>query len=270
MPGARLREEYGVPFVVTAHGEDIYDIPFRDEDWKMKIEYVLNTADHIITVSQSNLACIKKLKVKKPVTVMPNGFRGDLFFRRDTPECRRMLGLPKDKKIILAVGTLEHVKGHTYLISSMKEIISRRKDVLCIIVGAGELRTTLERQIHSLGLEGYIRLVGGKPHNEIPHWISACDLFVLSSLNEGNPTVMFEALGCGKPFIGTRVGGVPEVIVSDVYGLLVNPSDPADLAGKILTALDRTWDQEAIVQYADRFTWNEISKEILKVYRSVL
>ena len=131
-------------------------------------------------------------------------------------------------------------------------------------------RTTLERQIHSLGLEGYVRLVGGKPHNEIPHWISACDLFVLSSLNEGNPTVMFEALGCGKPFIGTRVGGVPEVIVSDVYGLLVNPADPADLAGKILTALDRTWDQEAIVQYADRFTWNEISKEILKVYRSVL
>ena len=97
----------------------------------------------------------------------------------------------------------------------------------------------------------------------------AISLFSLS-LNEGNPTVMFEALGCGKPFIGTRVGGVPEVIVSDVYGLLVNPADPADLAGKILTALDRTWDQEAIVQYADRFTWNEISKEILKVYRSVL
>jgi glycosyltransferase involved in cell wall biosynthesis len=267
--GARLREEYGVPFVVTAHGEDIYDIPFRDEDWKNKIEYVLNTADHIITVSQSNLSCIKKLNVKKPITVMPNGFRGDLFFRRDTAECRRMLGVPQDKKIILAVGTLEPVKGHAYLISSMKEIISRRKDVLCVIVGAGELRSTLEQQIHSLGLEGYVRLVGGKPHNEIPLWISACDLFVLSSLNEGNPTVMFEALGCGKPFIGTRVGGVPEVIISDRYGLLVNPADPAELAGKILTGLDRMWDQEAIVQYADQFTWNEISKEILKVYRSV-
>ena len=77
--------------------------------------------------------------------------------------------------------------------------------------------------------------------------MNACDLFVLPSLNEGNPTVMFEALGCGKPFVGTKVGGVPEVIASDDYGLLVEPADPEDLAEKILVALDREWDREAIL-----------------------
>jgi len=79
-------------------------------------------------------------------------------------------------------------------------------------------------------------------------WINAADIFVLPSLGEGNPTIMFECLGCGKPFVGTTVGGVPEVITSDDYGLLVEPADPKDLARKILMALGREWDREAILQ----------------------
>jgi len=268
--GARLKEEYGVPFVVTGHGYDIYSLPFKDNEWRKKIEYVLNSADHVITVSQSNLACIKKLNVSTPVTVIPNGFRSDLFYPRDSSECRRVLNLPQDKKIILTVGNLEPIKGHTHLVKAVQKIVRKRKDILCVIVGAGKLRNTLERQIRSLGLDYHIRLAGGKPHNEIPLWMNACDLFVLPSLNEGNPTVMFEALGCGKPFIGTSVGGVPEIITSDKYGLLVEPANPDDLAEKILVALDREWGREAIPAYAERFTWERIAKEILGVYEQVL
>jgi len=267
--GARFKEEYGVPFVVTAHGYDIYSLPFKDEEWKKKIEDVLNTADHIITVSQSNLSCIKKLNTSSPVTVIPNGFRSDHFFPRDTSACRKMLNLPQDKKIILTVGIFEAVKGHKYLIEAMHAIISERKDVLCVIVGGGGLRTALERQVHALGLEDNVRLVDKKHHDEIPFWMNACDLFVLPSLNEGNPIVMFEALGCGKPFIGTKVGGVPEVISSDKYGLLVRPGDPGELAEKILMALDREWNREEILTYADQFTWENIVKEIMRVYTMV-
>lgn len=100
--------------------------------------------------------------------------------------------------------------------------------------------------------------------------MNACDLFVLPSLNEGNPTVLPEALGCGKPFVGTKVGGVPEVITSDAYGLLVEPTDPEELAEKILVALDREWDREAILAYAERYTWENIAKEITTIYQGVL
>jgi glycosyltransferase involved in cell wall biosynthesis len=182
--GARLKEEGGVPFVVTGHGYDIYSLPFKDDEWREKIEYVLNTADHIITVSRSNLACIKKLDVSTPVTVIPNGFRSDLFYPRDPSECRRMLNLPQDKKIILTVGNLEPVKGQKYLVEAVWDIIRERTDFLCVIVGAGKLKKTLERQIRSLGLEDYVMLAGGKPHGEIPLWMNACDLFVLPSLRE--------------------------------------------------------------------------------------
>lgn len=268
--GARLKEEISVPFVVTAHGYDIYSLPFKDQEWREKIEYVLNSADHIITVSKSNLACIKKLEVSSPVSVIPNGFRSDLFYPRETSECRRILGLPSDLKIILTVGNLEPIKGQKYLIETIREVIRERKDILCVIIGSGKLHTTLMRQIISDGLEDYIIMKGGKPHDEIPLWMNACDRFVLPSLNEGNPTVMFEALGCGKPFVGTRVGGVPEIIISDEYGLLAEPTNPDDLAEKILVALDREWDREAILAYAERFTWENVVKEIMGVYEQVL
>ena len=154
--GARLKEEYKVPFIVTAHGYDIYSLPFKDEEWKKKIESVLNTADHIISVSQSNLACINKLNVATPVTVIPNGFRSDRFFSRDPSECRTRLNLPLDKKIILTVGSLEPVKGQMHLVDAVQRIITERKDFICVIVGDGQLHLALERQIRSLGLEGYI------------------------------------------------------------------------------------------------------------------
>jgi len=268
--GARLKEEYDVPFVVTGHGYDIYSLPFKDDEWRAKIEYVLNTADHIITVSQSNLACIQKLDVSTPVTVIPNGFRSDLFYPRDSLECRKALNLPQDKKIILTVGNLEPVKGQRYLVEAVQRIIRERKNILCVIVGAGKVRTALERQIRSLGLEDYILLAGGKPHDEIPLWMNACDLFVLPSLRESFGVVQIEAMACGKPVVATRNGGSEEIVISEEYGLLVEPADSEDLAEKILVALDREWDSEVLLAYAERYAWEKIAKEIMTIYQGVL
>lgn len=267
--GAKLKEKYNVPFVVTAHGYDIYDLPFRDDEWKSKIEYVLNSADAIITVSNSNLKCIKKLDVNTPVTVLPNGYREDLFHPIDLYESRRSLSLPSNKKVILSVGNLEEIKGHKYLIEAMANVVKERKDVICYIVGGGKLKSKLNKQIVSAGLQEHVKLVGSKPHSEIPLWMNACDIFVLPSLNEGNPTVMFECLGCGKPFIGTKVGGVPEIIVSDDYGLLCDPAKPKELTETILLSLDKNWNSNLITKYSAHFTWDKISKQILDIYSFV-
>lgn len=216
--GMKLKEKYNVPFIVTAHGYDIYTLPFKDQDWMDKIRSVLKSADHVITVSNSNLKFIQKLKVNNHVTVLPNGFKSDLFYMQNSSECRKILNLPLDKKVILSVGNLAEVKGQRYLIEAMQKISTHRKDVFCVIVGTGSLEKNLKKQLNAANLQNHFVLAGKKSHNEIPLWINACDLFVLPSLNEGNPTVMFECLGCGKPFIGTKVGGIPEIITSDDYG----------------------------------------------------
>ena len=199
---------------------------------------------------------------------LSNAYDARYFYPMDPVQARNKLAFPPHKKIILTVGALEEWKGHKYLIECVKSIANQRDDILLVIIGSGSLEEELKCLITQYSLNKYIRIVeGNKTPNELNVYINACDLFVLPSLSEGNPTVMFEALGCGKPFVGTRVGGVPEVITSDAYGLLVEPADPEDLAEKILVALNREWDREAILEYAERFTWENIAKEIMDVYR---
>jgi glycosyltransferase involved in cell wall biosynthesis len=269
--GTKLKEKYDRPLVITTHGYGIYDLPYRDEEWKKKIEHVLKSADCIIAVSDSILFLIKKMGVETPVKVIPNGFSNKIFYPQNKEECRKKINLPLDRKIILNVGDLYgKVKGHRYLIEAMVEVVKHRKDVLCIIIGSGKLKNELEAQIKKSCLKDSIKLVGGKAHGEIPIWINACDAFVLPSLNEANPTVMFECLGCGKPFVGTKVGGVPEIITSEDYGLLCEPANPEYLSEKILIALDKDWDNEMIRKYAERFRWPNITKEMLKTYDGLL
>lgn len=267
---AKLKEKYNVPFVITGHGYDVYELPFKDKEWEKNIQYVFNSADRIITVSHSNLAFIKKLNVKTPVTILPNGYSPENFYPMDIEQCRNKLKLPLNKKIMLAVGNLVGVKGHIYLVEAMHEVVKYRKDVLCIIIGGGAMEKKLKARISELKLDNYMELTGSKLHHEIPYWINACDIFVLPSLNEGNPTVMFESLGCQKPFISTRVGGVPEIITSDDYGLLSEPADSKALAENILIALDKNWDKEKIKAYSSQFTWEEIGKNIAKIYDELL
>ena len=96
--------------------------------------------------------------------------------------------------------------------------------------------------------------------------MSAADLFVLPSLGEGNPTVMFECLGCGRPFVGTSVGGIPDVIDSEDLGLLCPPGDAGALAVTISKALGRQWDASAISAHAQRYSWSNLASQLASVY----
>ena len=104
------------------------------------------------------------------------------------------------------------VKGYDILIKALKIVSIIRKDFLCLHIGDGSKVSYIKKLISEYDLNENVKLLGRKPHNELVYWFGACDFFISSSLFEGNPTVMFEALGCGKPFIGTEVGEIPEVI----------------------------------------------------------
>ncbi len=270
--GVKLGKKFGVPVVVTAHGYDVYDLPFQNKYYLKKIKWTLETSDHVIPVSRSNLdTIIEKLGIpENKVSLVPNGFDGMLFKLMDKEYTRKELGLPLDKKIVLSVGNLVPVKGHELLIRASKTILEKRKDILFVIVGGGLLRKKLESLVGELGVREHFLFAGPKPHDEIPLWMNAADLFVLPSLSEGNPTVMFEALSVGLPFVGTAVGGVPEVITSEDYGFLCPPRDSKCLAEKILIALEKDWDREKIRQYAGQFTWGRVAERILEVYSEVI
>jgi len=259
--------------ILHIHGGE-FDVFFKESSKFLKqiIKFTLNSADHIIVTSESWIPVVQEIGMPgNNIHSIPNAYNIKYFYPFDTLQARNILTFPHHKKIILTVGALEECKGHIFLIECVKIIINQREDILLIIVGSGSLEEDLKRIISQQSLDNFIKIIkGNKTPEELNLYINASDLFVLPSLYEGNPTVMFEALGCGKPFVGTRVGGVPGVISSDEYGLLVDPANPKDLAEKILQALNREWDKEAILQHAERYTWENIAREIIGVYNQVL
>jgi len=264
--GVRLKEKFRKPVVITIHenGEWLdqeieMDHPFINVAW--------SNADAIIRVNSKDIHLLQQYN--EQVYAIPNGFSKD-FHPINSMDAKDSLSLSGDKKIIFTLGHLIKRKGFNYLIDAMEKICRKRDDVLCYIGGDGSEWGSLQGHIDMLHLGEKVKLLGSVPQDKLTLWMNAADLFVLPSLNEGNPTVMFEVLGCGKPFVGTRVGGVPEVISSDKYGLLVDAGDPSDLAEKILLALDHKWDRNEIITYSERYTWENIARAIVDVYLQVL
>jgi glycosyltransferase involved in cell wall biosynthesis len=269
--GANLKRLFAKPLVVTAHGGDVYDLPFRDEWQKTLAKYILNEADQVITVSWFNKAKLLSLGISdNKLHVIPNGYNEQIFKPMPTQEAKKKLGLPLNKKVLLSVGNLVDVKGHIYLVDAMNIVLKKRNDVILVIVGSGSLKERLQKRVNALGLNGKILFVGGKLHCEIPMWMNACDIFVLPSLGEGFPTVIPEAMACGKPVIASCVGGIPEAITSNEIGTLLVPKSTMALSDAILEGLNRVWSREKILDAAARYSWQNIVKEIIIVYERAL
>lgn len=265
----RLKEKYNVPVVITEHASRTFVKAIEKKESQFVRSWKL--CDAIIRVRRSDISLFKSVGIPlDKVHYIPNAYNGEAFLEFDSKSCRKKLGLPLDKKIILNVGNLYgEVKGHKYLIEAMNKVVEQRKDVLCLIIGGGKLENRLKKQISSAGLEDCIKLVGSKPYTEIPLWMNACDLFVLPSLSESFGIVQIEAMGCGKPVVATYNGGSEEIVTSEEYGLLCEPGDSNQLAASILSALDTSWDNKRIKDYSTRFTWNSVSKEIMKTYSGI-
>lgn len=268
--GMRLKANTGVPLVITAHHYDINALPLLDDAWRDAICSVLNAADTIITVSKRNVMNLNQMDITTPIALIQNGFRSDMFYPLDTVECRTLLGLPVDRPILVTVGHLVEQKGYEYLIAAMEQLVKSHHDLLCVIVGIGKLKKMILKQVQQYGLIDNVFLAGAKPHQEIPLWINAADLFVLPSISEGNPTVLVECLACGVPFIGTAVGGIPEMIESGKLGFVVEPANPGALAHAIDVSLTQLFDPDFIVSTAQTYEWNNLAESIMDVYRRVI
>ncbi len=268
--GAQLKKEFQVPLIITAHGFDVYDLPFRDSFWRKRISGTFGTADRIITVSRKNEACIRKLTVTTPVDILPNGFQKKLFYPMKRAEARAELKLPAGRKIIVTVGNLIEIKGQNFLIEAMASLIAADRELLCYIIGSGGQRKKLEKQIKNLGLQENVFLQGSLRHDAIAPWLNAADIFVLPSLNEGNPTVLFECLACGCPFISADVGGVSEILDGDKLGYLFQAGNVKDMEEVIGRALAGEWDRDEIAETAQNYSWDRIAEGIMESHRKVL
>lgn len=268
--GAIIKDLYGIPLVVNSHGPDVYEFPFRNDFTHSLSKYVISRTDHVIAVCTSDGNKLLSLGLpRKKLSIIPNGYDDGLFKHISRDFARKELGLPESKKILLAIGSLLKVKGHDDLIDAAYILSKERKDFAVIIVGSGPLEPLLRKKIEKLELSQKILMIGWVPHNKISLWMNASDILILPSLHEGFPTVIPEAMACGLPVIGTKVGGIPDVISNENIGFLVNPGDPKALAQAILESFTKEWDSKQIQAYSQQYALRNIVRQILQVYRYV-
>ena len=268
-----LGKLFNKPSVITLHENSLRHINSIKKNKRIysMSAYAWKNADLLIRVNKRDIKWfIKHGASPERIVYIPNGYNPCRLLNVPQQTARHKIGVSDDQKVIFNLARLYYEKGHQYLIQAMSEVVKHRDDVYCFIGGDGPLRGKLQKQIKDLGLRDHVKLLGFIPDDKLALWYNAADLFVLPSLSEGNPTVMFEALGVGLPFVSTAVGGVPEIITSEDYGLLCPPKDPECLAEKILMALEKEWYKENIRRYAEQFTWENIALTTIEYYKKII
>ena len=151
---------------------------------------------------------------------------------RTTPavraQWRQQLELSAGDVVYVNVARLAPQKNQALLLDAFGALLKRGAQAVLLVVGAGDLRGDLERQAGLLGLQDRVRFLGARA--DVPGILAASDVFVLSSVYEGNPLSVMEAMAAGKPVVSTAVGGVAEAVRDGVTGRLVPPGDAAALA----------------------------------------
>lgn len=144
---------------------------------------------------------------------------------------------PLAAPIIGSVAVLRSWKGHLYLLEAVQRLRQCGLPVRLLLVGEGPYREVLEAKIAELGLLDVVFLPGYQ--EDVPSWLALMDLFVLASYaNEGVPQALLQAMAMAKPVVGTRCGGIPEIIRPQENGLLVPPRDSEALAAAIQKLLE--------------------------------
>jgi glycosyltransferase involved in cell wall biosynthesis len=233
--GALLSRLTNTPHVVQLHGGDIYDptkmtSPHRNPLTRGVVRWVLNGASSVI--AQSSATRDRTREFYHPDTnieVLPLPYK-PFSFERAT---RERLNMREDVTYLVSVGRLVQRKGFDYLIRAVSLLPD---DVELVLMGDGPMKTDLRNLCQDLGVGDRVRLTGFVTETEKFQYLSAADVFVLSSTYEPFGVVLQEAMQVGLPIVSTNKGGQTDIVTQDENAQLVPPGNPSALAD----AIDRT------------------------------
>jgi len=271
-----LKKISGLPMVVTFHGFDASSElkkPSVLSEYKTK---VFPAADQIIAVSQKlknnliNAGC-----PQDKITVLSNGIDLTKFSYKP-----RILN-DKETVKILCIARLTEKKGLTYLIKAFSKVIQKHPNAELLMVGQGELKSKLEKQIAQLHLTSKVKMIDFIPYNDIPNIMHQYHIFCLPSVTsckgdeEGLPTVLKEAQATGMPVISTYHSGIPELIKDGKNGFLVAEKNVDELADKLIYLINHPdiWECMGLLgrKYVEKhFSKSEQVKKLEEIYTTLI
>lgn len=262
----------GVPVTITMRGTEARHA--RDPGMAAKVRVALQRARRVFSVSESLRQVALGLGIDADrVRVVGNGVDIDKFSPLPRAQARGALGLPPDAPVLVTVGALVERKGFHRVIELLPSLRERFPGLTYLVVGGsspeGDMSADLERQVRTLGLSTAVRFLGALPPEELRVPLSAADVFVLSTRNEGWANVLLEAMACGVPVVATDVGGNAEVVCSPALGAVVPFGDAKALDAALRAALGTRWDADAIRGHARQNTWDLRVQVLLDEFRAL-
>ncbi|WP_342770710.1 MULTISPECIES: glycosyltransferase family 4 protein [unclassified Methanoculleus] len=268
------RLQSGVLGVATEHTSGFLD---RLDQGKLLWLYrwVYARMDRIITPSDELAEAVRSLGIPADkITFISNGVDTEKFSPNVPPKnLRQQYALAPETKIVLCPRRLEPKNGVRYLIEAVPAILQQCPDTRFFVVGGSypDQLTLLREKVRELRVQDMIYFIGSVPNAEMPSWYTAADVVVLPSLKEATSIAGLEAMACGKPLVGTNVGGIPYLIDDGVTGLLVEPRNTSGLADALVRVLTDDVIQNKMGNLARKkavgqFSWLQIAMAVQNLY----
>lgn len=235
--GVILGRMVGKPVVASLHNIEpdpllswSHNLRYRLETWALRygVQQIVAVGTIVGRVNKGRLPADKIQIIPNAVAIMP------ALSPEDRLAIRQALIGTASAPLLISVGRLVSQKGYQDLLAAFAQVHENCSSARLVIAGNGSLRSNLESQIKTLGLEGAVQLLGAR--NDVPHLLAASDLFVSSSHSEGLPVALLEAMSAGLPVVATQVGDVPEVVIEGT-GLIVPAQAPSQLAQAVHSLL---------------------------------
>jgi len=222
------------PAIVSAWGDDILVLPPKNRLIHLFTQYVLNYADLVYAVSrdiQHHIVNDFGIPPEK-VTYMPFGIDTDMFAPALNP------GHEAEETVLFSNRGFYPVYDMETLVRGFAIAYQKDRHLRLILKGEGPEQGRIEWLIESLGLKDVVIIKAKTAYADVPHDYRAADIFITTSVSDGTPVSLLEAMASGLPCIATAVGGIPEWITDGENGVLVPPRDPEALAESITRLVD--------------------------------
>lgn len=266
------------PIVFTEHGRQHPDHPRLKRIVCNRL--LLRPRDRVIAVGEavrSALIANEGIRASR-VEVLFNGVRLEPYRAAANDPAlrvvvRRELGLSDSDFVVVQVARLNELKDHATAARAIARTIRQAANIRWLVVGDGEQRTALEAVVRDNGIGVMTKLLGTR--RDVPRLLAAADACLLSSISEGIPLTLIEAMAARLPVVSTDVGGVAEVVVPEITGLLAPAGDDALLANQLLRlAADRAFaarlGRNGAARAEDLFSFERMADGYARVFSETL
>jgi glycosyltransferase involved in cell wall biosynthesis len=212
------------------------------------------------------------------VDVLPNGVDTQQFHPPESIESvRSLLGLPLDSSILLLVARLDRAHYFKGVDVLLRALTSLEESTIAVIVGEGELRPAYQELAKDLGISTRVIFTGRVPSEDLSRYYQAANVTVLPSTTMGEAfgLVLVESMACETPVVASKLPGVREVVADGIDGLLVEPGNPEDLKGAIISLLDdsdrrRRFGAAGRKKVEQVYDWSQIGQRLEQIYVETL